>query len=280
MIETDVERPDGRRLHAYDTGGDGLVVVWHHGTPNIGLPPAPLFPAADRLGIRWVSYDRPGYGGSTPRPGRDVASAAGDVAAVADALGVDRFAVLGHSGGAAHALACAALLPERVLTAAAVSGLAPFGAAGLDWFAGMAPGSEGALRAAAAGRPEKERYEAVAGPEDIGFLPVDFAALAGEWSWFMEVVGPAQVDGPGPLIDDDLAVVAPWGFDPASIPGPVLLAHGAADRMVPAAHSRWLAAHVPTAELRLAPDQGHVSVLATDGEAVLSRLADTARRPA
>lgn len=92
--EFDVALDDGRTLHADDAGGraDALTIVWHHGTPNIGAPPAPLFTIADRLGLRWVSYDRPGYGGSTPHPGRDVASAAGDVAAVADALGVDRFA--------------------------------------------------------------------------------------------------------------------------------------------------------------------------------------------
>src|ERR671910_2718554 len=103
VTETDLELGDGRTLHVYDTGTDDadgrLAVFWHHGTPNIGAPPEPLFPAAARLGIRWVAYDRPGYGGSTPRPGRDVASAASDAARVADALGVGRFAVMGHSGG-------------------------------------------------------------------------------------------------------------------------------------------------------------------------------------
>ena len=123
--EFDVELPDGRTLHGYDTGEEGrddrLTVVWHHGTPNIGTPPGPLFPAAERLGIRWMGYDRPSYGGSSPRPGRDVGSAAGDTAAIADAAGVDRFAVMGHSGGSMHALACAALLPRRVSAVVGVS---------------------------------------------------------------------------------------------------------------------------------------------------------------
>ena len=123
VTESDVDLGDGHVLHVYDTGDLGaggatdvepLVVVWHHGTPNIGAPPRPLFEAAARLGIRWVSYDRPGYGGSTPRPGRDVASAARDVAAVADHLGVGSFAVMGHSGGGTHALASGALLGDRV----------------------------------------------------------------------------------------------------------------------------------------------------------------------
>jgi pimeloyl-ACP methyl ester carboxylesterase len=276
VIETDVELADGRVLHAYDTGGDGrLVVVWHHGTPNIGAPPAPLFGLAEQLGIRWVSYDRPGYGGSTPRPGRDVASAAGDTAAVADALGVDRFAVLGHSGGGPHALACAALLPDRVRAAASVSGLAPYRDEP-DWFAGMAPGSEASLRAAVAGRAAKERHEAGPGDADIGFVAADFAAFEGEWGWFGQVVGPALEGGKAALIDDDLAYVAPWGFDPATVTAPVLLVHGEADRMVPSTHSRWLAGACPTAELRVVPGEGHVSVLAAEGQAVLRWLATTA----
>src|SRR6266508_3190901 len=98
VTEIDIALDGDRRLHAYDTGGDGVPVFWHHGTPNIGAPPQPLFAAAKRLGLRWVSYDRPGYGGSTPVRGRDIASAAADTARVADALGIDRFAVMGHSG--------------------------------------------------------------------------------------------------------------------------------------------------------------------------------------
>src|SRR5690349_10927113 len=102
MIERDLQLSDGRALHVYDTGpgkGGRLPVVWHHGTPNVGAPPEPLFDAADRLGVRWVSFDRPGYGGSTVAPGRTVSSVAGDVAAVADALGLEQFAVMGYSGG-------------------------------------------------------------------------------------------------------------------------------------------------------------------------------------
>nr|WP_093878603.1 alpha/beta hydrolase [Streptomyces sp. TLI_105] len=253
--------------------GPRLTVFWQHGTPNVGAPPAPLLPAAARLGIRWVSYDRPGYGGSTPRPGRDIASAAADVEAVADALGIGRFAVMGHSGGGSHALACGALLPERVLAVVAVAGLAPFGAEGLDWFAGMTASGAAALRAAAEGRAAKEAYEADAAYDPEMFTAADHAALAGEWSWFGDVVGPAVEGGPGGLIDDDLAYVSPWGCDPAEIVAPVLLLHGGGDRIVPSAHGRWLADRCPDAELRLVPDEGHVSVLG-GGSAALEWLVD------
>ncbi len=289
MTEFDLDRGDGRTLHVYDTGHDtgrgaggdvrsaaGMTVFWHHGTPNIGRPPEPLFPAAARLGIRWVSYDRPGYGGSSPHPGRDVASVAGDVSVIAAALGIERFGVLGHSGGGPHALACAALLPERVVGVVGVAGLAPFGAEGLDWFAGMVDSGVASLRAAAEGPAAKERHEASGAAYDPEFTAADLAALAGAWSWLGDVVGPAVAAGPAGLIADDLAYVTPWGFDPAQIAVPALLLHGGRDRVVPAAHSRWLAARCARAELRLSPDDGHISVL-TGAEAALRWLADQVR---
>jgi pimeloyl-ACP methyl ester carboxylesterase len=283
ITETDLVLGDGRTLHVYDTGagspgtGGSLALFWHHGTPNLGSPPEPLFAAAERLGIRWVSYDRPGYGGSTELPGRDISSAAADTAAVADALGIERFAVMGHSGGGSHALGCGALLPERVVAVISAAGLAPFGADGLDWFAGMAPSGVASLTAAAGGRAVKEAQQAAEGADyDPEFTPADLAALKGVWSWLGTVVGPAVEAGPGGLIADDLAYVAPWRCDPAQITAPVLLLHGALDRVVPSGHSRWLAGRCPDAELRLTPDDGHISVL-RHAESALDWLASRAK---
>jgi pimeloyl-ACP methyl ester carboxylesterase len=264
VTEINLTLAGGRTLRAYDTGGEGddrLAVFWHHGTPNIGEPPAPLFPVADRLGIRFLGHDRPGYGGSPRRPGRDVASAAADMAGIADALGIGRFAVIGHSGGAPHALACGALLGDRVLAVAGMAGLAPYGADGLDYFADMADSGVAALRTAAQGREAKERYEASGAQYDPEFTDADLATLSGAWSWLGRIVGAAVDSDTGGAVDDDLAYVAPWGFDPAGIGVPVLLVHGGRDRVVPAAHSRWLAGRIPSAELRLSPDDGHVSLL-------------------
>jgi len=265
LREIDLDLPDGGKLHAYDTGGAGsddrLAVFWHHGTPNIGEPPAPLFPTADRLGIRFVAHDRPGYGGSTRAVGRDVASAATAVAAVADALGIERFAVIGHSGGGPHALACGALLPDRVLAVVSMAGLAPHGADGLDYFAGMADSGVAALRASLEGRESKERFEASGVDYDPEFTPADLATLEGDWSWLGGIVGAAIRSDTGGAVDDDLAYVAPWGFDPATISAPVLFAHGGRDRVVPSSHGEWLAGHCRSAEFRLSPDDGHVSLL-------------------
>ncbi|MFL6122154.1 alpha/beta fold hydrolase [Actinophytocola sp.] len=270
-VETDLALPGGGTLHVYDTGGGRLSVFWHHGTPNLGAPPRPLFDAAERLGIRWVSYDRPGYGGSTPAPGRDMASAGTSVAAVADALGIDRFAVMGHSSGGPHALATAASLPGRVLAVVSVAGLAPLGAPGLDWFAGMARGSAAALRAAAQGRAAAREFHDRAEFDPETFTPADHAAFDGPWGWFSEVVGPAVAAGPAAQVDDDLANVGPWGFDPADVSAPTLLLHGDADRMIPASHSVWLAERIPSAELWLRPGEGHISVL-NHAEAALDWL--------
>ena len=265
MTESDVQLADGRTLHVYDAGPDGvdahLAVFWHHGTPNIGEPPAPLLPAAADLGIRWLGYDRPGYGGSTRHPGRDIAAAAADVARIADALGIERFAVMGHSGGGPHALACAALLGDRVLAAVSASGPAPRDADGLDWFAGMAPAGKAELRAAVAGGDALQRHLSSNEFDPEQFTLRDHAALAGEWSWLGVIAGRALEGGLDGMVDDDLAIVGEWGFHPRDVSVPVLLMHGGQDRMIPSSHGEWLAERIGSAELWLHPDDGHISVL-------------------
>jgi len=266
MKEEDLILGDGRTLHFYDhpppRRDTELAVFWHHGTPNIGRPPEPLFAVAEELGIRWIGIDRPGYGGSTPCTGRDVAAIADDVARVAERLGIKRFAVMGHSGGGPHALACATQLSDRVVAAVSIAGLAPIDAPGLDWYAGMGAFGAASLRAAAQGRAAKVYHEGLGLEFDREmFTPEDWDALAGSWSWFDSVITPAVAKGLDGLIDDDLAYVTPWGFDPARIVCPVLLVHGQRDRMVPASHSEWLAQRCRSSELWQRPDDGHLSVL-------------------
>ena len=206
-----------------------------------------------------MSYDRPGYGGSTPYRDRDVASAANYVSCVADSLGIDRFAVVGHSGGGPHALACGALLQERVLGVVSVAGMAPFSAEGSTGLRGMSDSGVASLLAAVEGRAAKESYEASGAEyEPEMFTPEDHAALSGAWSWVLSRQ-PGRGGRTGGLIDDDLAYVAPWGFDPARV-----VARSSScsrDRVVPSSHGEWLARRCPSAELWLSPNDGHISIL-------------------
>src|SRR5579863_691508 len=133
-----VVTPDGRTLAVVE-GGDpgGVPMLVHYGTPGSKLLYEPHVRDAEERGLRLFSYDRPGYGGSTRHPGRTIASCAADVTAICDALAVDRFCVWGISGGGPHALATAALLPDRVAAAAALAPVAPYDAEGLDFYDGM-----------------------------------------------------------------------------------------------------------------------------------------------
>jgi pimeloyl-ACP methyl ester carboxylesterase len=267
VITRTLSAPGGRTLQVYDSGSpvpSALTVFWHHGTPNVGAPPEPL------LGwpVRWLSYDRPGYGGSSRLPGRNVAQVARDVAWIAGHLQLDRFAVMGHSGGGPHALACAALLPSQVVAAVSVAGLAPHGAPGLAYFEGMYPGGRAELEAATQGEAALAGVLAGGGYDPEMFTPRDHQALGTSWQWLHSVVGPALEHGPGGMIDDDLAYVRPWGFAPGQIQAPVLLLHGEADRIVPVRHAAWLAAALPRAELHTSPDDGHISILDLGGDAL------------
>ena len=259
--QRDVRLDDGRTLRAYDAGAgadDAFTIVWHHGSPQTGAPLDPLRAAAAERGIRLLSYARPGYGGSTERPGRDVASAAGDVAAIADAFGAGRFAVMGASGGGPHALACAALLGDRVTGAVTVAGIAPY-TEDFEWYAGMR--DPGGLRAARDGRAARARFAEADEFDPECFTAADWAALSGTWSSLGSDAMAAGEAGPGGLIDDDVAFAAPWGFDVARAAAPVLLVQGGEDRVVPPAHAEWVARQVPRAELWLRPRDGHVSAL-------------------
>ncbi len=262
VSDRDLRLTDGRLIRVYDAGrqeaSDGLTVLWHHGSPQTGAPLEPLLTAAAARRIRLVSYGRPSYGGSSPHPGRNVASAAADVAQIVDALGIARFAVMGASGGGPHALACAALLPDRVTGVVCLAGLAPF-TQSFDWYAGMV--SDGGLRAAAAGREARERYAASDEFDQNSFTPADWAALEGAWASLGTDAGRAEAAGREGLIDDDVAFVAPWGFELAQIEPPVLLVQGGQDRVVPPTHAYWLMRNCRSSELWLRPRDGHISVL-------------------
>jgi pimeloyl-ACP methyl ester carboxylesterase len=228
-----------------------------------------------RLGVQLIAFDRPGYGESDRMAGRQVADAARDVLAIADAHGVERFAVVGRSGGGPHALACAALLPERVTRAAVLVGLAPQGAAGLDWFDGMAQSNVTEHTAAANGYEDivahtKAVANAVrADPASLlASLQADLpdsdrrvVADPGIRSMLLETYAEALRRSAYGWVDDALAFCSPWGFDPATVTVPVLLWHGARDVFSPASHARWLADRIPSAAVVVQAGAAHFGAL-------------------
>jgi pimeloyl-ACP methyl ester carboxylesterase len=184
---------------------------------------------------------------------------------------------MGASGGGPHALACAALLGERVTGVVTLAGIAPY-TEEFDWFAGMQ--SPGGLRSALEGGREGRAAFALTHEFDPQqFVEPDWAALAGAWGSLGEDAQRAERDGPDGLIDDDCAFVRPWGFELAAVRAPVLVIQGGRDRVVPPAHGEYLARRLPHAELELRPGDGHVSVLEAV-PAALDRLLAWAQRTA
>ncbi|NQX28603.1 alpha/beta hydrolase [Microbacteriaceae bacterium VKM Ac-2854] len=258
----DISLPDGRIVRVHDSGpsrSDRLTVLWHHGSPQTGALLEPVLNACLERRIRLLSYGRPSYGGSTPNPGRAVDAAAKDVESILDALELDRIATMGASGGGPHALACAALLPERIRSVVTLAGIAPF-TDEPSWYEGMA--APGGLRAAADGRAARADFAETDEFDPSSFIPADYALLDGPWASLGEDANRASADGDDGLIDDDVAFTRPWGFDLSAIACPVLLIQGGADRVVPAGHVERLQRALPFAETWSRPDDGHISVLA------------------
>jgi pimeloyl-ACP methyl ester carboxylesterase len=282
-----VKAGDGRTLVVHVTGPeDGPALIAHGGTPDDGSMRRETLETGARRGLRQVSYARPGYAGSDRDEGRSVADCAGDVGAIADALGIERFHTVGWSGGGPHTLACAAMLPDRVISAATVAGAAPHDGDGLDWSAGM--GKENieemglAERGAEALVPFLDRVaEEVreSTPEDLVAILGDLVAepdravLTDEYAIESHASFLGSVStGIWGWLDDDLAFVRSWGFGLEEIRVPVSVWHGLEDRFVPLAHGEWLAANVPGAHAHIVEGEGHISLSKHRYDDVLDEL--------
>jgi pimeloyl-ACP methyl ester carboxylesterase len=271
-----VDGPDGRKLLVREGGvPDGVPVLFLHGTPGSSLQYEPHQLDAEAKGIRLLSYDRSGYGGSTRDRGRNVAGCAADVEAVCDALELDRVCVWGISGGGPHALATAALLPERVAAVAALAPAAPYDADGLDFFEGMGEQNIEEFGAILEGEErhrevlERDGAEILAATPDslleawktlLG--PADVAVTNGRLArYLLDAMRDAIEESLDGWLDDDVAFATPWGFDLDSIRIPVLHWQGEQDKFVPFGHGVWLAERIPGVDSRLSPDDGHLTLV-------------------
>lgn len=271
-----VRAQDGREL-CVELGGNpsGFPVLVNGGTPNSRHLFEPWLADADRRGIRLISYDRPGYGGSSVDSGHSVADGAEDVRAIAEALGIGRLAVWGYSGGGPYTLACASILPDLVVAAATLGSVAPYGPEDLDYLGGMGQDNVEGIELYLADpkqareRGKQEREEMLQStPEQLSevlktlLTPVDAAVLTGALAEFLSR---CTQDGLAPGLDgwwdDGVAHMDPWGFDLGSIQVPVKVWHGRHDLFVPFQHGQWLAGHVRGAEADLSEEDGHLTLL-------------------
>ena len=268
MIDTTTTLPDGRILAYTEVGvADGPVAFYFHGAPGGRLEMSSTDEAFARAGLRVITADRPGYGGSSPCVGRTTADWADDVAALADDLGVERFAVMGLSSGGPYTVACAALLGDRVIGAIVAAGNTD-----MSW-----PGArEGYMQSeldimamddeAAAVAWCEEHYGAdgsgfFGGDMDLG--DVDNAYLADEANLtaLFTTMGESFRQGVVGYAHDITVQGRAWSFDPDAITCPTIVVHGADDQLVPITHSEHTAELIPGAELRVLDDCGHLSLV-------------------
>jgi pimeloyl-ACP methyl ester carboxylesterase len=290
-----VRLPDGRRAHVWTGGAPaGPVVFFLHGCPDTRLAARTGEPAARRAGVRLVAVNRPGYGRSDPHDSGH-ASVADDTVAVADVLGVERFAVLGMSVGGQYALACAARHPRRV-TAAGVVGC-PAVVPELDppWHRDdLSPDQRGLITRLAAGRvpeavellrPEFEAYVARLAPEDADDVALArrlLEQLHPQDAALLGALPPADVaagvrealtrtDG---YLRDAAAAFRGWEVRPELVGCPTWLWYGDLDVNAPVRNGRWLAAHVPGAVLVVREQSSHLATLLEHWDDVLTTLRD------
>jgi pimeloyl-ACP methyl ester carboxylesterase len=273
-IEHRVTLPDGRTLAAAEWGDpDGIPYLAFHGTPGGRISWWKDPGIYRRYGMRRITLERPGYGESSRLRGRNVADIIPDVQRLTEALGIDRFIVSGGSGGGPHSLACAALLPDRVIRCIADVSIAPFGAEDLDWLDGMTEGNvrefeaalegEGATRALLEGLRSTTLERFAAGRldwmgDDYELSEADREQMEKHLVRIRAHLVNALAPGADGWIDDNLAFAQPWGFEVEDIRVPVLLVYGRTDVLVPAAHGDWLARHIPGAVAWINEETGHL----------------------
>jgi pimeloyl-ACP methyl ester carboxylesterase len=287
MLDRRFRLSDGRVL-GYDEHGpaDGVPLLYFHGAPSVRVEALvfDLPDLADRLRVRLIVPDRPGLGLSDFQPRRQVGDWPADVVALADDLGLDRFAVLGYSGGGPYALACAAMIPTRVTAVGVVGGTTPHD------IPGVADGvNQNSLRfmRLAVKRPWLSRLVSwvmgqVARRQPNRLIASALAALPEPDRRYLGQVGRGQLfarmvaesvrrGGRGAQWDTSLMLL-PWGFDPTTIQPRVHLWHGEEDRNAPVAMARYLGGVIPTVEPRIIAGEGHLSVLGNHAEEILSTL--------
>lgn len=288
MDSTDLvlQLEDGRQLGYAEYGKpDGRPIFYFHGLPGSRYECGLFHPAAKALGVRIISLDRPGYGLSTAQPGRTLKAWPQDVKALADALELQHFSVIGVSGGGPCALACARALPERIEATSIACGLGPVshkplmqdmnGVARLAFYLGERnpalllklyglpleklstshPDALIRMMGAIMTRPDRQ---ALLHPESRQALSASLREAFGQ--------------GLQGALDDVQIYARDWSFDLHDINGRIRLWHGDSDRVVPLSHSEYLDSQLPDSELEVIPGEGHFSLPINLAHRIVERM--------
>jgi pimeloyl-ACP methyl ester carboxylesterase len=276
---------DDGRLLAFDEHGDpdGTPVLWCHGGISSRLDAAPLGGRCAELGVRLIAPDRPGTGYSDHAAGRSLLDWPADVAELADALDLDRFAVAGWSLGGQYALACAAALPERVTRVALLAGVVPFEVEpsrdGLVWvdrwlllLSRRAPPLAALGLRIGISLPPAEGIQRLLAR---GASPADREALRGGPSrtWLAQAIKQSVRAGTRGVVRDYRIYGEPWGFELERLGAEVGIWQGDEDREVPLADAELLAELIPNARLAVCPGEGHLSLPRNRAAEILAWLA-------
>ena len=284
-IEHRLTLPDGRTLACLETGDpSGSPAIYLHGYPGSRFEVRVLADAAERLHVRLLAPDRPGFGHSTFQPGRTISSSGADIQHLADAFGWDRFAVIGLSGGGPHALACGARMRHRISRIALVSGVAP---ATRELVADMITPYRLALLAgarmpalarfaiASIVRAVRSHPERLFSPILVKSSPADRKVLGeARYRNLMKTSLAESLRQAGRHVAHELTLLArPWDIRLEKIGTPVTIWQGLADNIVPPAMARYHADTLASSVLRCLPDEGHLSILVRHADRVLADLA-------
>jgi pimeloyl-ACP methyl ester carboxylesterase len=272
-LEVKVGTADDRNLDVLVAGArDAVPLVFHTPSPTGAVPFAPFISEVLSRGLSFVSYSRPGYGNSTPQPGRRVADAVDDVTTILASLGYDRFVAAGWAGGGHYSLACAALMPESCAAAAVIGNEAPLLEVGADWLFAISEDRLIDIRGAQGDLADYDRslqwmreIRPLTAEEwlcvDGNFGTPSDPNVREQWcEWRAEMARRGFLRSVAGWRDDEVAAVRPWGFALSSITRPVAVWHGLDDRVVDVQHARWLVERLPTAEPHLIAGASHVAV--------------------
>lgn len=276
-----VRLTDGRHLAFAEYGpANGEVIIAFHCIPGSRLEQIGDSALLTELNIRLIVVDRPGYGRSDFQPDRQLLDWPDDVSQLANALHLDRFSILGFSGGGAHAAACAFRIPQRLNHVALIGSTAPFDAPGV--LEGMLPANRALFELAAADYQQVEQQlapvattpEAVLGLLEAPAPGPDKAIFAGESfrSMYIDNLAESLRQGLEGFAYDMSLIARPWGFDPAGIEVDVSLWHGEEDINTPLAMGHYLANTIPQCQAQFVPDAGHWLMFAHSRD-ILQRLA-------